>query len=322
MKTITNSIDFRAVFAPRRARLAAAMQTGAAILPTAPERLRNRDAHYLYRYDSYFYYLSGFPEPESVMVLLAGDTPRSILFCRDKDLEREIWDGFRFGPDAAREVFGFDECYSITELDARMPQLLADQPALYCHLGADADWDARVLGWINAVRAQVRSGVAAPSAVHDLHRWLDDMRVVKDEHELAAMRRAAAADGVNLSVISAFRSLDLQRHLFFDVGAERNQSPQDRARVSAPPGFSEHSTGFAVDLADGGRPDTNLSTSFETTPAFAWLSANAARFHFLLSFPKHNRQGVSYEPWHWRYEGSTEALRLFEPAHRLIGSPP
>jgi Xaa-Pro aminopeptidase len=191
MKTTPNPVDFRAVFAPRRARLAAAMQTGAAILPTAPERLRNRDAHYLYRYDSYFYYLSGFPEPESVMVLLAGDTPRSILFCRDKNLERETWDGFRFGPDAAREVFGFDECYSITELDARMPQLLADQPSLYCHLGADAAWDTRVLGWINAVRAQVRSGVAAPSAVHDLHRWLDDMRVVKDEHELAAMRRAA-----------------------------------------------------------------------------------------------------------------------------------
>ncbi len=191
MKTTPNPVDFRAVFAPRRARLAAAMQTGAAILPTAPERLRNRDAYYLYRYDSYFYYLSGFPEPESVMVLLAGDTPRSILFCRDKNLERETWDGFRFGPDAAREVFGFDECYSITELDARMPQLLADQPSLYCHLGADAAWDTRVLGWINAVRAQVRSGVAAPSAVHDLHRWLDDMRVVKDEHELAAMRRAA-----------------------------------------------------------------------------------------------------------------------------------
>ncbi len=129
MKTTPNPVDFRAVFAPRRARLAAAMQTGAAILPTAPERLRNRDAHYLYRYDSYFYYLSGFPEPESVMVLLAGDTPRSILFCRDKNLERETWDGFRFGPDAAREVFGFDECYSITELDARMPQLLADQPS-------------------------------------------------------------------------------------------------------------------------------------------------------------------------------------------------
>jgi Xaa-Pro aminopeptidase len=184
-------LDYPTVFAPRRARLAARMGAGAAIVPTSPERLRNRDAHYLYRYDSYFYYLSGFPEPEAVMVQLAGDHPRSILFCRDKDIEREIWDGFRFGPAAACEVFGFDECFSIAEIDTRMPQLLADQPALYCHLGSDERWDARVLGWLNAVRAQVRSGVAAPSAIHDLHGLLDDMRVVKDAHELAAMRRAA-----------------------------------------------------------------------------------------------------------------------------------
>jgi Xaa-Pro aminopeptidase len=184
--------DYRSVFAPRRARLAAAIKQGIAIIPTAPEQMRNRDAHYPYRYDSYFYYLGGFPEPEAVLVLIAGATPRSILFCRDKDLEREIWDGFRYGPAAAREVFGFDECFSISEIDTRMPQLLADQPALYCHLGGDAGWDARVLGWINAVRAQVRSGVAAPAAMHDLHGLLDEMRVVKDAHELAAMRRAAA----------------------------------------------------------------------------------------------------------------------------------
>jgi Xaa-Pro aminopeptidase len=183
--------DFRAAFAPRRTRLAATIAHGAAIMPTSPERLRNRDAHYLYRYDSYFYYLSGFPEPEAVMVLIAGAPPRSILFCRDKDIEREIWDGFRYGPAAARELFGFDECFSIAELDTRMPQLLADQPALYCHLGADDRWDARVLGWLNAVRAQVRSGVAAPSAIHDLHGLVDEMRVVKDAHELVAMRRAA-----------------------------------------------------------------------------------------------------------------------------------
>ncbi len=132
-----------------------------------------------------------------------------------------------------------------------------------------------------------------------------------------AMQRAAAANGVDLTVISAFRSIELQRHLFFDVGAERNQSPQSRAKVSAPPGFSEHSTGYAVDVGDGHRPETNLSTSFETSPAFAWLEANAARYHFQLSFPKHNHQGVSYEPWHWRYVGSTEALQQFEPAHRL-----
>ena len=134
---------------------------------------------------------------------------------------------------------------------------------------------------------------------------------------LLSLQRAAAADGVEIVVISAFRSRELQRQLFFEVSAARNQSPQDRAQVSAPPGFSEHSTGYAVDLGDARLPGTNLSASFESTPAFAWLMANAARYHFLLSFPRGNRQGVSYEPWHWRFEGSTEALRQFEPAHRF-----
>jgi len=134
---------------------------------------------------------------------------------------------------------------------------------------------------------------------------------------LVAMQRAAAAEGIDLVVISAFRSIALQRHLFFDVSAERNQSALDRAQVSAPPGFSEHSTGYAVDLGDGRDPSTNLSERFETTAAFGWLQNNGSRFHFQLSFPRKNRQGVSYEPWHWRYEGSTEALRLFDAAHRF-----
>lgn len=137
---------------------------------------------------------------------------------------------------------------------------------------------------------------------------------------LEAMQREAAAAGVDLVVLSGFRSLSLQQTLFFDVKAERNQSASSRARVSAPPGFSEHSTGYAVDLGDGRLPGTNLSQSFAATPAFAWLQRHAARHHFLLSFPPGNRQGVSYEPWHWRYEGSTEALRLFEPAQRLASS--
>jgi len=134
---------------------------------------------------------------------------------------------------------------------------------------------------------------------------------------LAAMHQAAAADGVQLVVLSAFRSIALQKQLFFDVMAERNQSSRTRARVSAPPGFSEHSTGFAVDLGDARAPAANLSPRFDQTAAYRWLAANAARFHFQLSFPQGNPQGVSYEPWHWRYEGSTEALRLFEPAQRL-----
>jgi len=132
-----------------------------------------------------------------------------------------------------------------------------------------------------------------------------------------AMQRDAAADGVSLRLLSGFRSIALQKHLFFDVGSQRNQSAEQRARVSAPPGFSEHSTGYALDIGDGQRAGTNLSQSFEATPAFAWLVQNANRYHFGLSFPAGNTQGVNYEPWHWRFEGSAEALTLFEPAHRL-----
>ena len=176
----------------RRARLAAAMQEGVAIIPTAPERTRNRDAHYPYRFDSYFYYLTGFREPAAALVIVAGAAPMSILFCRDKDSEREIWDGFRHGPEAARAALGFDEAHPIAELDARMPDLIADRDALYCHLGADAAWDARVTGWINQVRDRARTGVAAPRAVKDVHALLDEMRLIKGPEELDVMRRAAA----------------------------------------------------------------------------------------------------------------------------------
>jgi D-alanyl-D-alanine carboxypeptidase len=132
-----------------------------------------------------------------------------------------------------------------------------------------------------------------------------------------AMQQAAAADGISLIILSAFRSVDDQQHLFFTVKAERNQSAQDRAKVSAPPGFSEHSTGYAIDIGDLANPQSNLSQSFAHTRVYRWLRINAARYHFILSFPKDNRQGVSFEPWHWRFEGSVDALRLFEPAHRL-----
>src|SRR4051812_17665435 len=137
------------LYASRRARLAAQMGEGVAFIATAPERVRNRDSHYPYRFDSYFYYLTGFVEPESVLVVLAGKTPRSILFCRDRDPGREIWDGFRHGPDAARELFGFDEAHPIGDLDAAAPKLLEDQPALYYAVGSEAEWDGHVMRWLN-----------------------------------------------------------------------------------------------------------------------------------------------------------------------------
>jgi Xaa-Pro aminopeptidase len=186
-------------YAARRARLAAQMLPGAvAVLPTAPEVLRNGDSDYPYRHDSYFHYLTGFGEPESVLVLVAaaGERPaRAILFCREKNLEREIWDGYRYGPEAARTAFGMDEAWPIAELDARLPDILADAPALYYATSSNAALDAQVQGWIKAVRARSRSGVTAPSSFHDLLPLLDEMRLIKDDDELATMQRAGDISG-------------------------------------------------------------------------------------------------------------------------------
>ena len=116
------------------------------MIPTAPELPRNRDSHYPYRADSYFQYLTGFTEPEAVLVMVVGREapPQSMLFCREKNLEREIWDGFRHGPDGAREAFGLDAAHAIGELDGKLPELLADQPALWFSIGHSADWDRRI----------------------------------------------------------------------------------------------------------------------------------------------------------------------------------
>lgn len=181
-----------AVYAGRRRRLAGVIGDGLAVIATAPERARNRDTHFPYRHDSYFFYLTGFAEPEALLVLAGGAEPRSILFCREKNAERETWDGFRHGPEGARERFGFDEAHPIGALDEKMPALLAERPTLWTPIGADPEWDARALRWLNAVRALARSGVAAPQALHDVRAPLDEMRLVKDAQELAVMRRAAS----------------------------------------------------------------------------------------------------------------------------------
>jgi zinc D-Ala-D-Ala carboxypeptidase len=135
--------------------------------------------------------------------------------------------------------------------------------------------------------------------------------------QFLAMQQAARSAGVNLVPISAFRSVKEQEQLFFAVGAQRNQTPAQRAALSAPPGYSEHHTGFAVDIGDGNVPATNLSENFEKTKAYQWLSQNAAKYRFELSFPRDNPQGVSYEPWHWRFVGDTQSLETFYKAKNL-----
>ena len=132
-----------------------------------------------------------------MLVLLAGDSvkgqaAKSILFCRDKDMEREIWDGFRFGPAAVVTEFGFDEAYAISELDEMLPKLLANQDRLFYSLGADPVWDAKVTGWLNQVKLQARSGVSAPDDIVDVRKLLDEMRLYKSPAEQALMRRSAS----------------------------------------------------------------------------------------------------------------------------------
>ncbi|HYC14591.1 MAG TPA: aminopeptidase P N-terminal domain-containing protein [Stellaceae bacterium] len=178
--------------AERRQTLLQRLGRGVALVPTAPARVRNRDSEYPYRFDSYFYYLTAFAEPEAVLALVAGNAPKSILFCRKRDPARELWDGVRSGPEGAKAALGLDDAFPIEMLDEQIPKLLADQPVLHYAPGADAAWDARVLGWLNDVRAQGRAGVVAPAEIRDLRAVLDEMRLVKDDSELAVMRRAAA----------------------------------------------------------------------------------------------------------------------------------
>jgi D-alanyl-D-alanine carboxypeptidase len=131
------------------------------------------------------------------------------------------------------------------------------------------------------------------------------------------MVQAARSSGVILLPISGFRSVKEQNQLFFTIGAQRNQTPAQRAALSAPPGHSEHHTGYAVDIGDGAAPATNLLVTFENTRAFQWLQANAARFGFEMSFPQNNVQGVSYEPWHWRFVGDRDSLETFYKARNI-----
>ncbi len=131
------------------------------------------------------------------------------------------------------------------------------------------------------------------------------------------MQLMAAQRGISLKLLSGYRSIDLQRDIFYENKSIRNQTAIERSRVSAPPGYSEHSTGYAIDVGDGNYPNTHFEVEFEQTPAFKFMKRFASKYHFVLSFPTNNKQGVTYEPWHWRFEGTVKALRKFEAANKI-----
>jgi Xaa-Pro aminopeptidase len=162
------------------------------VLAAAPERIRSRDTHYPYRQDSDFWYLTGFSEPESVLVLVPGRRHgEALLFCRERDPDREAWDGPRLGPEGAVEALAMDDAYPIDDLDEILPGLLEGRSRVYYHFGRDTDFDLKLIGWLNQVRAQVRMGAQPPHEFLELGHLLDELRLFKSKDEIRLMQRAA-----------------------------------------------------------------------------------------------------------------------------------
>ena len=180
-------------FKRRRRQLMTMMGAGSvAILPTSVEAVRNRDVHHPYRPDSDFYYLTGFAEPEAVMVLVPGRTHGEyILFCREKDPAKELWDGSRVGLEGAVAQYGADDAFPISDLDDILPGLLEERERVFFAMGSDPALDKRVSDWVSQVRSRARAGVHGPIEFLALDHYLHDMRLYKSRAEVTVMRRAA-----------------------------------------------------------------------------------------------------------------------------------
>ena len=176
----------------------------------------------------------------------------------------------------------------------------------YLNFQTEKNHDHRILGHLPYKEIQKEKLVLIEPNI-EVHI---DMR-----DSLLKMRNEAKKDGIFLVFLSGYRSINLQNDIFYSLKSIRNQEASERARVSAPPGYSEHSTGFAIDIGDATQRETDFEAEFENTDAFRWLIKNAAKFHFKLSFNENNKY-IDYEPWHWRYEGSIEALKVFESSNR------
>lgn len=206
---------------------------GVAILATAPEMTRNADSFFPFRHDSYFYYLTGFTEPEAVVVLVAGQTNQRILFCREKNIEREIWDGFRYGPQAAQTNFGFDAAFPIDQLEHELSQLLANTPTLFHTQGHNHWLDQQLQRAINSVRGRARTGVTPPTKTIDLHAVLNEMRLIKDDTEIAAMQRAAS-----ISAVAHQRAMKITRPGMFEYELEAELLHEFRRQGAQAPAYN------------------------------------------------------------------------------------
>ena len=176
----------------RRRELMQLMDGGVAVFPTAPEATRNSDVLYPFRPDSDFYYLTHFPEPAAVAVLVPGRPQGEfILFCRERDPEKETWNGRRRGLEGAVQDYGADDAFPIDDIAEILPGLLEDQDRIYCNMGRYLDFDNRLFQWVNEIRTKVRTGIRAPGEFIDVGHILHELRLVKRKEEIRTMKLAA-----------------------------------------------------------------------------------------------------------------------------------
>ena len=180
-------------YSARRKELMSLMHSNSiAIISAAPEKVRSRDTHYPYKQNVNLSYLCGFPEPESVLVLIPGRAQgEMVLFCRDKDLLRETWDGYREGPEGAVSNFGADDAFPIADIDDILPNLIEGKDRLYYAIGKDPEFDRHLMDWVNHVRNQRGNGALPPGEFVDLDHFINEMRLFKTAGELKIMRKAA-----------------------------------------------------------------------------------------------------------------------------------
>jgi Xaa-Pro aminopeptidase len=221
------------VFERRRRDFMQHMDGGIAILPNAPVRNRNRDVDFPYRPDSDFFYLTHFPEPEACAVLIPGRPQGEyILFCRERNPEKEIWDGRRVGIDGAREQYGADDAFPMDDIDEILPGLLENREKVFYGMGRFAGFDLKLLGWVNEVRAKARNGVHAPGEFVDPNHILHEMRLIKGPEEIKLMKRAA-----KISVAAHRRAMQTCRPGMYEYEVEAELQYEFRRGGAAFPAY-------------------------------------------------------------------------------------
>ncbi|MCC6067944.1 Xaa-Pro aminopeptidase [Ferrovum sp. PN-J185] len=226
-------------FSLRRQQLAAKLDDGILILATAQQQTRNADTHYNYRWDSNFHYLTGFKEPNAILLMKIQDgRATTTLFCQPKDLEREIWDGIRLGPEAAVSELGVDEAFSINEFSSRLPQYLVNQSTIYSLWGEKTPTEELIFNAVNHVKSMIRQGVNAPYRFMDVRSVIHEMRLIKDEVEIAIMRQAAriastAHNRAMRSVKNAQYEYEVEAELLYEFKKYGSDAPAYPSIVAA-----------------------------------------------------------------------------------------